>query len=66
ISQRFEAQPMFGLMDCNPAALAERRQRAQNISEELINTANDRRREVLEKRLNEQKIEREIAQRDHK
>lgn len=57
---------MFGLMDCNPAALAEQRRRAQNISEALINTANDKRRKVLEKRLNEQKTEREIMQRDHK
>ncbi|KAI2668857.1 Coiled-coil domain-containing protein 81 [Labeo rohita] len=66
ISQRFEVQPVFGLMDCNPAALAEQRRRAQNISEALINTANDRMREMLEKRLNEQKTEREIMQREHK
>ncbi|KAK2908419.1 hypothetical protein Q8A67_004256 [Cirrhinus molitorella] len=66
ICQRYDAQAVFGLMDCDPAALAEQRRRAQNISEELINTANDRRREMLEKRLNEQKKEREIMQRDHK
>ncbi|XP_073689044.1 coiled-coil domain-containing protein 81-like [Garra rufa] len=66
ISQRIDAQPVFGLLDNNPAALAEQRRRAQNISEELKNTANDRRREMLEKRLNEQKTEREIMQRDHK
>uniref|UniRef100_A0A671RLI5 Coiled-coil domain containing 81 n=1 Tax=Sinocyclocheilus anshuiensis TaxID=1608454 RepID=A0A671RLI5_9TELE len=49
ISPRFDARPMFGLMDSSPAALAEQRRRAQNISEELMNTANQRRRETLEK-----------------
>ncbi|XP_016307516.1 coiled-coil domain-containing protein 81 [Sinocyclocheilus anshuiensis] len=66
ISPRFDARPMFGLMDSSPAALAEQRRRAQNISEELMNTANQRRRETLEKRLNEQKREREMMQRDLK
>uniref|UniRef100_A0A672KZX5 CCDC81 HU domain-containing protein n=1 Tax=Sinocyclocheilus grahami TaxID=75366 RepID=A0A672KZX5_SINGR len=49
ISPHFDARPMFGLMDSNPAALAEQRWRTQNISEELMNTANQRRRETLEK-----------------
>uniref|UniRef100_A0A673LZ82 Coiled-coil domain containing 81 n=1 Tax=Sinocyclocheilus rhinocerous TaxID=307959 RepID=A0A673LZ82_9TELE len=66
ISPRFDARPVFGLMDSSPAALAEQRRRAQNISEELMNTANQRRRETLEKRLNEQKREREMMQRDLK
>ncbi|XP_052459025.1 coiled-coil domain-containing protein 81-like [Carassius gibelio] len=66
ISQCFDTQPVFGLMDSNPATLAEQRQRAQNIAQELINTANSRRREMLKKRLNEQKSGREILQRDHK
>ncbi|XP_016111743.1 coiled-coil domain-containing protein 81-like [Sinocyclocheilus grahami] len=66
ISPHFDARPMFGLMDSNPAALAEQRWRTQNISEELMNTANQRRRETLEKRLNEQKREREMMQRDLK
>ncbi|ROL50346.1 Coiled-coil domain-containing protein 81 [Anabarilius grahami] len=61
-----DARPVFGLMDSNPAALAEQRQRAQKISEELMNTADGRRRDMLKKRLNEQKREREIMQRDHK
>ncbi|XP_018963258.2 coiled-coil domain-containing protein 81-like isoform X2 [Cyprinus carpio] len=66
ISQCFDVQPVFGLMDSNPATLAEQRRRAQNIAEELINTANSRRREMLKKSLNEQKRGREIMQRDHK
>ncbi|KAF4119204.1 coiled-coil domain-containing protein 81-like [Onychostoma macrolepis] len=66
ISPRLDARPVFGLMDCSPASLAEQRRRAQNISEELMNTANHRRRETLEKRLNEQKREREMMQRDLK
>lgn len=61
-----DAQPVFGLMDSNPAALVEQRRRAQKISEELMNTANGRRRDMLKKRLNEQKREREVMQRDHK
>lgn len=61
-----DARPVFGLMDSNPAALAEQRRRAQKISEELMNTADGRRRDMLKKRLNEQKREREIMQRDHK
>ncbi|XP_043092008.1 coiled-coil domain-containing protein 81-like [Puntigrus tetrazona] len=64
ISPRLDAWPVFGRMDSSPAALAEQRQRAQKISEELMNTANQRRREKLEKRLNQQKREREMMQRD--
>ncbi|XP_051756346.1 coiled-coil domain-containing protein 81-like isoform X2 [Ctenopharyngodon idella] len=61
-----DTRPVFGMMDSNPEALAEQRQRAQKISEELMNTADGRRRDMLKKRLNEQKREREIIQRDHK
>lgn len=61
-----DARPVFGLMDSSPAALAEQRRRAQQISEELMNTADGRRTDMLKKRLNEQKREREIMQRDHK
>ncbi|XP_067259733.1 coiled-coil domain-containing protein 81-like isoform X2 [Chanodichthys erythropterus] len=61
-----DVRPVFGLMDSNPAALAEQRRRAQKISEELMNTADGRRTDMLKKRLNEQKREREIMQRDHK
>lgn len=61
-----DARPVFGLMDSNPATLAEQRRRAQKISEELMNTADGRRTDGLEKRWNEQKREREIMQRDHK
>ncbi|XP_067298460.1 coiled-coil domain-containing protein 81-like [Pseudorasbora parva] len=61
-----DAQTVFGPMDSNPAALAEQRCRALKISEELLNTADGRRRDMLKKRLNEQKREREIMQRNRK
>nr|XP_055062329.1 coiled-coil domain-containing protein 81-like isoform X3 [Misgurnus anguillicaudatus] len=61
-----DLRPVFGLMDGDPAAIAEQRRRAQKIAEELKTTNISRRRDALMKRLNEQKREREIIQTDQK
>ncbi|KAM9455223.1 coiled-coil domain-containing protein 81-like [Clarias gariepinus] len=56
--------PVFGVRDSAPALLYEQKQRAQNVCEEQIKAACNKRKEVLFSRLSEQRKERDMLQRN--